>query len=1079
VKEDRKVLLFIFYLLFFLSGIAGLVYQTLWLRMFTLVLGNSLHSASIVFASFMCGLALGAWLLGKYIKGKKDVLAVYVILEFGIALTALSAGKAIPHLISLVPFFQRWLSSSPILVDFFRAAISFLVLLAPTALIGGTLPVLTHFLTRRLELAGKRIGSLYGWNTVGAVAGCVITSFWLLRLAGMTASLYVACSINLFVGVAALFLRHYLLNSPKPEFESPRQEQREKAGTPLAPALKRLLLAAAGITGAAALAYEVVWARFLSYILHNDIYAFYLMLSTILFGIGAGSLIYSRWLDRVKNRLRLLAWLEIALALAVGFCFLLCAFFYRWEGSTLLHIRVQNFLVPIFSNPFYPVVLIRLYYTLIAMLLPSLIMGAVFPLICRLYLTDEKSIGSQTGAIYAVNTTGAILGTLAAGFFLVPSFGVQSTLFGIAALNLGLGSAVFFYEIQRGGRKLGRELPVFIGTCLCYFLLVLLPGNQVRKFTMKDKKYTSLTFYREGLSGTVSVVRDKINGIKTLSINSIGEVHNSLTGMQTFKVLGHMPLLFHQGEPKNVLMVTFGAGIASGAVAVHPIENLDVVELEPSVVEASEEFRDENRGIVDDPRTRIHLDDGRYYLATTDKLFDVIISDATNPASSDSWLLYTLEFYRLCREKLAAGGVMAQWLPLHSGSPETYCTIVKTFQKVFPHTSIWYIKDYTMLIGLPQPLGISYPELVEKLSNESIRADLAPYCLDNSLELLDCFLMGERAARRMTEDARVSTDDLPLYQLESAELAQTGEIFQMLGKHRERLFPYLRGVDGPGAQALRDSLERYFHSQWYLLRRDFLSAARVNPASCKYRKYYQEYEEQVAYLEALAQIDPDNYRILTRVGMALVEHQELTKARKVFTRLDSLNPNDPAIYNTLGNINFTLGDYIRSARNYRKALELGRRDQNLLINLGLALFGTGRNEEGLKHLLEAVQLDSTSTDALYYLGVGYNRLRKTDKEAACYQKVLQLDPDYLEALINLGTLYIKQGKPGEAEQLFARALELDPARPLAWEGLGKILYARENYDQARKAFLNVLKLDPGNKIAGKYLERIKAALPAK
>ena len=324
MKENRKALLFVFYMLFFLSGIAGLVYQTLWLRMFTLVLGNSLHSASIVFSSFMGGLALGAWLFGKYIRHKKDILAVYIILEFGIALTALSAGKTIPHLISLVPFFQRWLSSSPVPVDFFRAAISFLVLLAPTALIGGTLPVLTHFLTRRLELAGKRIGSLYGWNTVGAVAGCVITSFWLLRLAGMTASLYVACSINLFVGVAALFLRHYLLKSPKPEFEPPRQQLREKAGTQLAPALKRLLLASAGITGAAALACEVVWGRFLSYILHNDIYAFYLMLSTILLGIGAGSLIYSRWLDRVKNRLRLLAWLEISLALAVGFCFLLC-----------------------------------------------------------------------------------------------------------------------------------------------------------------------------------------------------------------------------------------------------------------------------------------------------------------------------------------------------------------------------------------------------------------------------------------------------------------------------------------------------------------------------------------------------------------------------------------------------------------------------------------------------------------------------------------------------------------------------------------------------------------------------------
>jgi len=1079
MKEDRKALLFIFYLLFFLSGIAGLVYQTLWLRMFTLVLGNSLHSASIVFSSFMGGLALGAWLFGKYIKGKKDVLAVYVILEFGIALTALSAGKTIPHLIYLVPSFQRWLSSSPILVDFFRAAVSFLVLLAPTALIGGTLPVLTHFLTRRLELAGRRIGGLYGWNTVGAVAGCVLTSFWLLRLAGITVSLYVAGSINLLVGFAALALRYYLQKSPELAFVSPRQEQLKNEKISHPPGLKPLLLAAAAITGAAALACEVVWARFLSYILHNDIYAFYLMLSTILFGIGAGSLIYSRWLDRVKNRMRLLAWLEITLALAVGLCYLACAFFYRWEGSTLLHIRVQNFLTPVFSNPFYPVILIRLFYTLAAMLVPSLIMGAVFPLICRLYLTDEKSIGSHTGVVYAVNTAGAILGALAAGFFLVPSFGVQPTLFSIAALNLALGTAVLFYEIRRHGRKAGLEPTVYLACCLCYLLLVVLPGNQVREFTMKDRKFTDLIFYREGLSGTVSVVKDKINGIKTLSINSIGEVHDSFTGMQTFKVLGHVPLLLHRGEPKNVLMVTFGAGIASGAVTTHPIESLDVVELEPSVIQASEEFRDENRGVVDDPRIRIHLDDGRYYLATTDKIFDVIISDATNPASSDSWLLYTLEFYRLCSAKLAAGGVMAQWLPLHSGSPETYRTIVKTFQQVFPHTSIWYIKDYTILVGLPRPLGISYPGLVEKLSDENIRADLAPYCLENSLELLDCFLMGEQAARRMTENARVSTDDLPLYQLESVEPARTREILRMLQKHRERLFPYLRDIDGQRSKALRDSLETYFHSQGYLLRRDFVGAARINPSSCKYGKYYQEYEEQVDYLEALAEIDPDNYRIQMRVGMSLVEHQELVKARKVFTRLDSLNPNDPAIYNTLGNIDFALGDYIRSARSYKKALELGREDQDLLINLGLALFGTGRNEEGLKYLLDAVQVDSTSTDALYYLGLGYNRLRKKDKEADCYLKVLQLDPDYVEALISLGTLYLDQGKLSQAEQLFTRALKLNPARPLAWEGLGKILYAQGNLARARKAFMKVLQLEPGNKTAEKYLERIQTALPAR
>jgi len=204
--------------------------------------------------------------------------------------------------------------------------------------------------------------------------------------------------------------------------------------------------------------------------------------------------------------------------------------------------------------------------------------------------------------------------------------------------------------------------------------------------------------------------------MRSLYINSIGEVENSFTGMQTFKVLGHLPLLLHEGEPRRVLMVTFGGGIASGAVAVHPIEKLDVVELEPAVVQAaSTAYKIENRDVVADPRVAVHLEDGRHFLAMTPDSYDVIISDATNPASVDSWLLYTVEFYSLCAAKLNPGGVMAQWLPVHSGSTETYNTIVRTFQTVFPNTSIWQTRDYTVLVGTPGPLRIDYPALVARL----------------------------------------------------------------------------------------------------------------------------------------------------------------------------------------------------------------------------------------------------------------------------------------------------------------------------------------------------------------------------
>ena len=1079
MKKEGKFLTGCFYLLFFLSGAAGLVYQAVWLRMFTLVLGNSLHSASIVFASFMCGLALGAWFFGRYIKGKRDILAVYALLELGIAVTALAVGKALPHASSCMPDFQRWLFHSPLLYNLFRVLASFLILLPPTALIGGTLPVLTHFLSHSLEAAGKRIGGLYGWNTVGAVIGCAITGFWLLRVFGMSAALYSAATINLFVALAAVVLRYFSQHIPEPASQQPGPTSQKASGIALSAGMKSLLLLTAGITGAASLAYEVVWARFLSYILLNDIYAFYLMLSTILFGIGAGSLLYSRWLSGLRDRLRLLGFFEIGLGLTVGACYLSCAFLYLWEGSALLHLSLQNFFAGLFSNPFYSTLSIRLIYTLAAMFLPSVIMGIVFPLICSLYLADKASIGSHTGLVYAVNTTGAIIGSLAAGFFLVPSLGVQASLFLMAAVNLILGSTVLFFDLRWKRRTAGREFVTIGAAVLTFCLLCFIPANQVREFALKDKKYARLLYYGEGLSGTVAVLQDRINGIKTLYINAVGEVENSFTGMQTFKVLGHLPLLLHAGEPQRVLMVTFGAGIASGAVTCHPIAELDVVELEPAVVEASGTYREENYRVVDDPRIRVHIEDGRNYLATTNKLYDVIISDATNPASSDSWLLYTLEFYNLCREKLSGRGIMAQWLPLHSGSPDSYCTIVKTFQQVFPHTSIWFIKDYTMLVGLPEPLGISYPGLVKKLSAEPVRNDLAPYCLAEPLDLLDCFLMGELSVREMVKSAQTSTDNLPFYQLKAHELTETREILSMLEIHRERVFPMLSGLEGPEARAVRDSLELYFQSQGYLLQRNYLRAARSGQFSCKYRKYYQEYQNELQYLIALSEYDPGNYPIQMRVGLTLVEYEEYSKAREVFTRMASLNPKDPSVYHSLGNIDFKMGAYDNAARNYRKALELGIDNQDLMINLGLALFGADSLEEGIEFLEQAVQLDSTNTDALFYLGLGYHRLEKSDQAADCYERVIQQTSDNLEALINLGLVYLEQGKLSQSEKLFKRAVSLQPRSYFAWVGLGKALFRMARYAESRNAFQNALAINPQDEPVRKLLAEIESYLENK
>ncbi len=1070
MRLHRSALEVTLYLLFLLSGVSALVYQTVWLRMFALVLGNSLHSAATVFAAFMGGIALGSWLVGSYVRKVQDRLLFYVLLEAGVALSAMLVSWLIPHLDSLVIPLWRLFSGSNLLIDLYRVLLALAVLAVPAALMGGTLPVLVAFTTRDVENSGKRIGAFYGWNTLGAVAGCALTAFWLLRTAGIASSLHFAVLLNIAVASLALILRRVPLEKTTNSTE-PLAVQ-SLASFPNPDGTRRLLMVTAALTGMAALAFEVIWARMLSYILHNDIYAYYLMLSTMLFGIGAGSLIYSRWLDRIRNRWLLLASMETLLAVSVLACYLACSALYLRDDSLLFNTALRGLFSSFGAGEFVSQILVRLVYTMLTMLLPALLLGALLPAICGFYVSNRGNIGGQTGELYALNTVGAIAGSLLAGFLFVPLLGVQLSLIILSALVLILGLLLLFHRIEPVQDGLNWRKAFAAAAVVTFVLLAALPSNQVRRFALKDRPYTSTVFYREGLSGTVAVLEDRLNGIRSLYINSIGEVENSFTGMQTFKVLGHLPMLLHEAQPRDVLMVTFGGGIASGTVAVHPIERLDVVELEPAVVQAASfAYRTENRAVVEDPRVHVHLEDGRHFVAMTANSYDVIISDATNPASADSWLLYTTEFYSLCAGRLNSGGVMAQWLPVHSGSAETYNTVVRTFQTVFPHTSIWQTKDYTVLLGTPEPLRIDYHELAAKLRRPEIAADLAPWCLDNPLELLDCFLMGPAAARTMSAGARVSTDDLPFYQFSDESLGSQ-PILTMLSAHREPIIPYLAGLDGTHASALSDSLQSYWRAETHLLRRDFPTASLMNPSSCKYGHYRDDYLDEEDYFVRMQSYAGDNYGLRLRIGIGLAEHGRMEEARALFDELIAQNPGDGSLHSTQGNIEFKLENYRNSIRHYRTARELGVENTDLLINLGLTLFADGLDNEGMQVLQQAADKDSSSADACYYLALGYNRLGEHRLELRLYELALARDPSHIESLLNYGTRNLEQRNFGAAEELFSRALRADPTQARAWRGLGIVMYAQDKTDSAVESFRTALEYDPGDEKSQRYLQII-------
>jgi len=1051
VDKPRPLHPALFYPLFFVSGAAALVYQSLWLRLFTLVLGNSLHSAAVVLAAFMAGLALGAWGAGRVLRGKAGTLLLYAWIELGIALAGLGAGWLIPRIGPLAAWLAGALPQSALIALAVRFISSFVVLLLPTALIGAALPVLVQHLTTRLEHAGRRIGALYGWNAAGAVAGCVLTGFWLLRLAGTQSTLLIAAGLNLTVFAAALLLR-FAEGAGRAAVSTETKETR-----PVLNAERRLLIETAAVTGAAVLALEPVWARYLSYIVYNDMYVYYLMIAVILAGIGLGSLLYGAFLEKHLRSLAALGWLEAALGLSAAACYLAAGWHYGRPESGLAARHIQG----LFEDRFLGFLALRLFYATLVMFLPALLSGIIFPLTCRLYCRDESAVGEDTGIIYAANTVGAVAGALLGGLVLIPLAGVQSSLFLAAAATLYLAFRLLL--TSRDGKKRGWKLRLALAVLSLVFIAgAILPGNQVRRFALKERAHHEVLYYREGLTGTVLVTRDRLNGLRNLFINAIAEVHDSFGGMQTFKLMGHLPFLLHRGEPRNVLMVTYGAGIASGAVAVHPIRELHVVELEPAVVEASRQFADRNMGVMDDPRVRIHLEDGRNFLYNTDQRFDIIISDATNPGSADSWLLYTVEFYRLCQSRLNTGGVMAQWLPLHTGTPEGYKAILAAFQAVFPHTSIWFTKDYTLLIGSPEKLEVSWPRLTAALAEPALQKDLAPWCLDNPLDLAECFLMGEEAVRAMIAGTRPNTDDRPFYQLTTSEQAGSESILSLLDTHRQRENVFLRQVHPSMADALADSLERRFMAEHFILLRDYPSADKVLPGRCNVSQYLDEYMREPDYLAAAADSNPSCYYMQRRSATALAARGDYSRSARIFRRMTALDPSDPVLYYNLGNLLLESGQPDSAAAAYTEAVSRGRRDTDILGRLGKALLRAGKAGEALPVLDEAVSLDSSNTEAMFHLGYALNRNGRPEEAIKCYERLISRYPDYLNALINLGFLYLGRKIDSRAEAVLNHATELEPGNFQSWYGLGMARLRQGKNAEAAQALRKALELKPGD-----------------
>ena len=763
-------------LLFFLSGAVGLLYEVLWMRRLTLVFGATQLAISTVLGAFMLGLAGGGAIGGRLADRGRYLLAAYGVLELLVGAYAL----AFPWLLALASGYYAT-SFGTESVDWWGGQLRRLLLMGllvavPTAAMGATLPLLARQAADRASSAARRAGLLYGANTAGAVLGTWFTGFVLLPSMGVRSTEVLAAFANIAVGLIALAwgIRqgHSAPMEDDREFAAEREELLDLSPDPdRRPERRRwvvpAVILALGVSGACAMIYEVAWSRFLSLVLGSSVYAFTLMLVAFLVGTAAGSLFAAGRVGRPGHRpLRELA---IALTLAGIFAFVstqMFRFMPYWyvdlyaafDGHDSFIFVAQAMLAGLVMTP------------------TTFCIGLAFPFAVASVLDRPGAVGRSVGRLYVGNTLGAVAGAVGAGFLLIPWLGIQNALLLAVVLDFALAALVLSVRVLPRARRLvglGGLAALALGACLVrapWDPLLMSAGmykyvsdlsdyshESVRNFALSDFE---LLYYAEGITSVVTVARSTGSGNIWLANN--GKVDASTdSDLRTQVLLGHLPFLYKE-DCKTALVVGLASGITAGSALLEEgLEHVDILEIEPAVVEASHYFDLHNGRPLDDPRTRMITNDARNHLVLTDRRYDVIINEPSNPWISGVSNLFTQEYLQLGRSRLAPDGVFVQWTQVYGMGRDDLRTLLKTFADVFPNIVLFSALEDTDLImlGSREPL-VPFPDDLRRRGWDGPRGeDLARVGIADPHDLLSYVLMDRPAIVEMAGDAPLNTDD--------------------------------------------------------------------------------------------------------------------------------------------------------------------------------------------------------------------------------------------------------------------------------------------------------------------------------
>jgi spermidine synthase len=750
--------------LFFFSGACGLVYQIVWVRMLTHVVGTTATAVGVVLAAFMSGLALGSWLLGKAADRRPNPLLVYAILEIGIGLAALAAHFLLARITPAYLTLYEISGHSEATLAAARFILAFGLVMMPTFLMGGTLPVLARFVVRRLALAGADLSTLYAINTLGAVAGVLACGFYLIGNYGIHVTVYIAVVGNLVLGLIAWGASKQVTQSPAAAASSihARPLPAESVGGMPSNRTYALLVLGLAISGLTSFAYEIYWTRSLVFVLGNSTYALSTMLTAFIAGIALGGYLARLVVDRVADRVALFGWIQVliavssAVALPVLFAFLGPQAIRQFLGEAASEVGL--------------LAVSRFGIALLVMLVPATLIGATFPLVGRVGIDDLQRTGRRVGLIYASNTLGNVAGALLPGFLLLHWLGIQRGILLMAALNACIGFAFLATRLVSVRHLRWAAPAAAVGA-----LLVLAAVPLDFQFpTENERPMHQVLFYRDGPSATTKVTLDPDTGEKVMAIDGIVIGGNTFTEYKQL-LLAHLPKLLRD-DVSTELSIGLGSGMLVGESIRHArVQAITCVEIEPSVVEGAAFFARENHGVLSNSRVRVVIDDIANYLRTTSERYRVISADEKTALEyASNGFSYSREYYGLLRRRLAPGGILVQWMPANL-PPGQYTMILKTFAHSFPHVLMAHfmpaLKESgynTILIGSDEKIFLDSRRMERVMRTErEVLAGLARYGLTTPESLLAQFVASGELIRQAVQDAPENTLVHPRYEFYS------------------------------------------------------------------------------------------------------------------------------------------------------------------------------------------------------------------------------------------------------------------------------------------------------------------------